>query len=168
MKRRARGFSLLEVVFTMTIFGVFLIMLVTMTSEMRRMEKKYKLNFSRHPQVIAMLSRLRKDVLDGVGKNPYPYSHDVYTQSPTILIVYTLRNTGYAETVVWDFSKAGEARRISYGAGTLKTGEWIARGLPELEIATFEIPGRSYSVRIKSKGSGKGEIDQILQPRPHD
>lgn len=162
-----RGFTMLEVVFTIVIFGIFLMMLVSMTSEMRRLEEKYKLSFSRHPQAIALLSRLRKDVLDGVGRNPYPYSHAGYTQSARILIVYTLKNSGFAETVVWDFSRPGEARRLGYSAGTLLTSEWIARGLPELEVGTFEIAGR-YAVRLRSIGSAQGEIDQIYQPRAHE
>lgn len=182
--RHQRGFTMLEVVFTVAIFGIFIFMLVIMTSEMSRMEKKYKLNFSRHPQVVSMLARLRKDVLDGVGNNPYPHSHAGYKQSKKTLIVYTLKDTGYAETVVWDFSKAGEVKRIGYGAGTLKTSEWVASGLPEIEVETFDVqeppitvppddpraslPQEPWPVRIRSKGAANGEIDQIYRPRAHD
>jgi prepilin-type N-terminal cleavage/methylation domain-containing protein len=35
-RRGARGYSLLEVVVTLAVFGVFLIVVVTLTAEMRR------------------------------------------------------------------------------------------------------------------------------------
>ena len=72
--RRQRGFTLMEVVVTMAIFGVFLMIVGALTLEMRGNEKRYPVNFMQHPQVIAVLSRLKRDVQDSFGSNPYPDS----------------------------------------------------------------------------------------------
>jgi len=68
--KRQRGFTLMELVVTMAIFGVFLMIVGTLTLEMRGQEKRYPVNFMQHPQVVAVLSRMRRDVLDGFGSNP--------------------------------------------------------------------------------------------------
>ncbi len=166
--RRERGFTLLEVIFVLAIFGLFLMMLVTMTSEMRHQEKLYPVNFMRHPQVIAVLSRMRKDVLDAFGAQPYPASYATYTQTPKTLIVYSIQESGFAQTVVWDFSTPGTARRKAYSVGA-PVSEWVARGLPEFNVTTYEIPGRPYAVRVRATDDGGTlAIDQILQPRAHE
>ena len=60
VKRSRRGFTLMEVVVTMSIFGVFLLIIGTLTLEMRGQEKRYPINFMQHPQVISVLSRLAR------------------------------------------------------------------------------------------------------------
>ena len=70
--RRARGYTLLELVIAMAIFGIFLMILTVLTAEMRNYEKKLPINFMKHPQVSAVVSRLRKDVLDADLATPYP------------------------------------------------------------------------------------------------
>lgn len=168
VRPRSRGFTLLEVVYVLAIFGVFLFILTTMLSELQRQDKRYPINFMSHPQVIAVTSRLRRDVLDALGKSPYPYSFQTYSQGDKLLIIDSLSNSGFAYVVVWDFRKRGEARRLAYSAGSLST-EWVARGVPEMTISTFEIPDRPYSVRIRARDDkGKLAIDQIFQPRTHE
>ena len=165
VKRSQRGFTMIEVVITLVIFGTFLIMLTTMTMEMRRMEKKYPINFLKHPQVIAVMTRLQRDVYDafGPGNSPYPASFGAYEQSDKLLIVRTLVDGGL-ETVVWDFTIPNEVHRRAFKVGIATV--WTARDVQQFEIDTFEIPGRPYGVRLRSQGSH--EIDQIFQPRPHD
>jgi prepilin-type N-terminal cleavage/methylation domain-containing protein len=166
-----RGFTLLEVVFTVAIFGTFLLILTTMTAEMRKQEKRYPVNFMRHPQVVAVMSRLRRDVLDAFGTNPYPAGagSGKYTQGTKTLIITTLVGGG-TQTVVWDFTTPTEVHRISYNVGI--PTEWVARGLPDDFGATFdaiESPGHPFGVRIMAVDSkGRLAIDQYLQPRTHE
>ena len=179
VKHDQRGFSLLETVFAISIFGIFIIILVTLTAEMRGNDKRYPVNFMRHPQMIAVVSRLRRDVLDATlydsGVTPprktpmYTATVGGYSQSPQTLILYSIQPTGFAETVVWDFSVAGVATRKSFSVGA-QVSEWVARGLPsQITIDTWEIPDRPYAVRVQAKDqAGLLAIDQIFQPRSHD
>jgi hypothetical protein len=136
---------------------------------MRRYEKNMPVNFMAHPQVISVLSRLRRDVLDAWGPEPYPEAQETYTQSDKTLIVWTMVNGG-RQVVVWDFSKQGEVKRISYNVGVATT--WIARGLPDDFAATLdavETPGRPFGVRIRAiDRRGNLAVDEYLQPRAHD
>jgi hypothetical protein len=135
---------------------------------MRNYEKKMPVNFMTHPQVISVLSRVRRDVLDAFGADPYPDKQDTYSQSPKTLIVTTLVGAGL-QTVVWDFSTAGEVKRISYNVGV--PTEWVARGLPDDFAATFdavETPGRPYGVRVQAfDKKGMLSVDEYFQPRVH-
>lgn len=161
----------MELVITMAIFGVFLMIVGTLTMEMRGQEKRYPVNFMQHPQVVAVLSRMRRDVQDGFGSNPYPGSTEDgrYVQSPKILIVQTIVGGG-AQVVVWDFSRRGEVHRISYNVGVAT--EWVARGLPPdfgASIDAIETPGHPFGVRITAADRRhRLTIDQYLQPRAHD
>ena len=165
-RRRARGYSLMEVVVTMALFGVFLFIIVTLTAEMRRNEKKWPVNFFTHPEVGSVLARIRRDVYDSISM---PTTFDTYTTSPKILIVYTInQDHSSAETVVWDFSKPGEVHRKAFRA-TLLSSEWMARGVPDF---TFSVPSEQLSghdfVRIQAiDKEGKLAIDEIFVPRPH-
>jgi prepilin-type N-terminal cleavage/methylation domain-containing protein len=169
--KRQRGFTLMELVVTMAIFGVFLMIVGTLTLEMRGQEKRYPVNFMQHPQVVAVLSRMRRDVLDGFGSNPYPDSAGGgrYVQSPKTLIVQTIVGGG-AQTVVWDFSHRGEVHRVAYNVGV--PTEWVARGLPPdfgANIDAVEMPGHPYGVRVTAVDSGhRLAIDLYLQPRAHE
>src|SRR5204862_3491511 len=62
--RRERGYSLMEITIVLAVFGVFLYIVVSLTGEMRRQEKKYPVDFLANPEVNAVLSRLRRDVYD--------------------------------------------------------------------------------------------------------
>lgn len=172
-RRRQRGFTLLEITISMTIFAVFLAIFFTLTSEMRKWEKKLPTNFTRHPQVIAVLSRLRRDVQDVFvppgADSPYLTEFNGLTNSSKRLIFATTRTDG-TETIIWDFTEPTVVRRISYKVGV--KSEWVARGLPKefnAEIDAEEFPGRPYGVRLQAKDSnGTLAIDQILQPRAHN
>lgn len=162
-----RGYTLLEVVVSLAIFGIFLFLIAQLTREMTGYEKRLPVNFLAHPQVTAVLSRLRRDVLDATMPY-YPESYEEYSQSDKTLILYSLKEGGTAETVVWDFITAGEAHRRAFSVGNM-TSEWTARGLPAFEITNFPIPGHPDSVRIKAiDKNGLIAIDQILQPRAHE
>ena len=169
MRRRQRGYSVLEVIVAMAIFGMFLAVLFTLTAEMRDYEKRLPVNFHRHPQVIAVLSRVRRDVLDAHGKTPYRNKYGDYTSSDRVLILETVAPTGGVETVIWDFRTAGEVQRIAYAVGAPE--QWVARGVP-LEFAQLEIDAvktdddAAWATRLMARDSeGRLAIDTILQPR---
>ena len=166
--RRARGYTMLEISITLALFGVFLFIIVTMTSEMRRNEKKWPVNFFTHPEVGSVLARIRRDVYDSTS---LPDTFDSYTASPTTLILYTISvDRSSAETVVWDFSKPGEARRKAYRATALSS-EWVARSVPIFICSSCSAPesvGGEAAVRIQALDKeGKLAIDEIFVPRPH-
>jgi hypothetical protein len=168
VKKRSGGFTFLEIVITLAIFGTFLLILVILTAEMRSYEKRMPVNFMAHPQVAAVLTRLRRDILDADASNPYPGTFESYSQSTKTLIVRTFVRGG-VQTVVWDFSTAGEAKRVSWNVGIAT--EWIGRGLPPEFIASFdavETPDRPFGVRLQAfDGKGLVAVDEYFQPRAH-
>jgi hypothetical protein len=172
-RRRERGYSLLEITVMLAVFGAVLAIFFILTDEMRKWEKRLPVNYMKHPQVSAVMARLRKDVLDAhLPSGPYvDYEGDFESGSKT-LIIATILEVGTLQTVVWDFSKPGIVQRHAFTSG-LKTNTWTARGIPldfskEVGIAAVEFEDRPYGVRIKAvDGNGKVSIDQILQPRSH-
>jgi type II secretory pathway pseudopilin PulG len=166
---KQRGYTLLEAVFAMAIFGMFLFVVVALTAEMRDYEKRLPLNMHKHPQVIAVLARMRRDVLDAAGRQPYQKSYGTYVSSDKVLIIQTMMPSGGQQTVIWDFREPGEVRRRAYNVGV--PDEWVARGLPldfsNLEIEAVKITaGSAWATRIKATDEkGRIAIDTILQPR---
>lgn len=165
--KRERGFTLMEIVVVLAIFGVFLWIVVVLTADMRTWEKRMPVNFMTHPQIVAVVSRLRRDVEDAT--NPYYLeSYKNYSMGEKTLILYRLLPEGTAETVVWDFSTDGEVTRHSLTDIAGETSRWTAHGTPTFKIADFPVPGHPDSVRIQALDqNGKLAIDQIIQPRPH-
>lgn len=171
-RRRAAGYSLIEIVVALAVFCAFLAILFILTSEMRAHQKRMPINMMRHPQVSAVVSRLRRDVLDAHGKNPYHRTeYDGFTQSPKTLILDTLDSDDWSVlTIVWDFQKAGEVRRRQYRVG--KMTEWVARGLPadfsNLQIDAVKID-QPYAVRLTAKDKeGRLALDLVFQPRAEE
>lgn len=171
VSRRVAGYTLLEVVVSMAVFGMFLLILGVLTVEMRTQEKRMPVNFMRHPQVAVLMTKLRRDVLDAFAGDPYPEEWQGYTQSPQTLIVQTLQESGGVQKIVWDFRAPGVVQRHAWNVGVRTT--WTARGLPEdfssLKIAAIGMPGREWGVRVTARdGGGRVAIDQILQPRAYN
>jgi prepilin-type N-terminal cleavage/methylation domain-containing protein len=167
-RHRARGYSLMEMVITMALFGVFFFIIVTLTAEMRRNEKKWPVNFFTHPEVGSVLARIRRDVYDSTSM---PSTFDTYTASPTTLIVYTISvDRTSAETVVWDFSTPGEAHRKAFRVNQLSS-EWKARDVPVFTCPSCSVPesiNGEADVHIQAiDKEGKLAIDEIFVPRPH-
>ena len=140
-----------------------------LTSEMRAHQKRLPINFMRHPQISAVVSRMRRDVQDGFGSDPYKPNFDGYSMAEDkVIIVETVQPNGGVQTIIWDLREDGVARRRAYNVGLVT--EWIARGLPAIfDIDAVDIPGRPYGVRFTATDSeGRLAIDQILQPRGHN
>ena len=176
MTGRQRGFTLLEVIVAMSIFGVFLYIVFSLTSDMRGWEKRLPVNFMRNPQVMSVIARMRRDVLDlhpaATGKI-YVDEFQGYTNGPKTLIVQTqFTDKGGLKTIVWDLSEPTVAKRIVWNVGNVES-EWAARGLPEefsnnAKFDAVKFAGRHYAVRfIARDADGKIAIDQILQPRAY-
>ena len=169
MRKRQRGYSLLEVVFAMAIFGIFLAVLFLLTAEMRFYEKRLPINMHKNPQVIAVLARLRRDVLDAATHQPYEKSYDGFESSDKVLIIQTMMPNGGQRTVVWDFRTPREVRRREYNVGVYE--DWVSRGLPvdfsNLEIGALKVnPGSAWAVHVQARDEkGRLAIDTILQPR---
>ncbi|HJQ40499.1 MAG TPA: prepilin-type N-terminal cleavage/methylation domain-containing protein [Thermoanaerobaculia bacterium] len=115
MNRRVAGYTLMEVVVAMAVFGIFLMILGVLTVEMRSQEKRMPVNFMRHPQIAVVVTKLRRDVQDAFGANPYPQSFKEYTQSSQTLIVQAVQETGGVQTIVWDFREPRVERRRADG-----------------------------------------------------
>lgn len=157
----------MEIVIALSIFGAFIIVSAILTKEMMGYERGLPIDFMTYPQVSAVVSRLRHDVEDATAPY-YPESYGNYIQSPTTLILYSLNDSGYAQTIVWDFTDPQLVHRRAYSVGNL-ANEWIARGLPKFTVNAYEVPGHAYSVRIQAVDEhGLLAIDQIFQPRPHE
>ena len=165
MVKRQRGYTLLEIVVTLAIFGMFLLIIVVLTADMRANEKRYPINYMAHPEVSSVMARMRKDIFD---TKYYPSAFQTYEQSPKTLILYTLQQTGFGETVIYDFRKAGEVHRIAFNA-TQQSSEWVARGVPQFSIGSFTLGSGQDAVRITATDEqGRLAIDEIFVPRPHD
>jgi prepilin-type N-terminal cleavage/methylation domain-containing protein len=163
-RRRVRGYTMLEIVITLALFGVFLFIIVTMTAEMRRNEKKWPVNFFAHPEVGSVLARMRRDIYDSTAR---PENFETFSASPLTLIVYTINNDGTAQTVVWDFTTPGEVHRKAFTA-TLLASEWMARGLPVFTATTEPMPSGRDAIRIQAMDKErKLAIDELIVPRPH-
>lgn len=170
-RHQSSGFTLLETVVAMTILGMFLAMLFLVQADMRAWEKRLPVSYMKHPQIMAVLARVKRDVIDAHGAEPYRTTHDGYTMSDKVLIVESVQADGGVRTVVWDFREPGVVRRRSYNVGIFE--EWVARGVPRdfSERVTMDavgIPDRPWAVRITARDQGgRVAIDQILQPRSH-
>ena len=164
MVKRERGYSMLDVVIALAVFGIFLMIIVALTAEMRANEKRYPINFMAHPEVSAVMARIRKDIFD---TKYYPAEWQGTSQSPQTLILYTLTQGGTGETVIWDFRTEGEVHRKSFN-GPQPNTEWVAHGLPKFSIDSFTLDTGQDAVRIKAvDNQNRLAIDEIFVPRPH-
>src|SRR5436309_7817822 len=110
---RERGYTLMEVVVTLAVVGIFLWIVVVLTTEMRANEKRYPINYMAHPEVSSVMARMRKDIFD---TKYYPAEWQGVEQTPKTLILYTLTQGGAGETVVWDFRTRGEVHRKAFNS----------------------------------------------------
>lgn len=170
-RRRQRGYTVIEMLVSLTVFGIIVAIFAILTAEMRAHQKRLPVNFMRHPQVSAVLARMRRDVQDAYGTKPYePERTYGYDQTPKTLLIEVLAPTGGTQTVVWDFREQGVVRRRAFNVGV--ETQWVARGLPpdfNCEIDAVDIPGAgNTAVRVTATDKeDRVAIDQILQPRAH-
>jgi prepilin-type N-terminal cleavage/methylation domain-containing protein len=167
--RSRRGYSLIELVMAMAIFGFFLFVILSLTMELTNYERKLRINFFRHPQIIAVIARMRRDVIDAFGDDPYNVAVDGYKNGDKTLVLETLRDVGGTQIVVWDFSNPGLIMRRAYNVGGVTT--WTARGVPPEFAAGIGIKGADNKngapgVRVVAFDTkGQVAIDQTFFPR---
>ncbi len=164
MVRRQRGFSLVEMLVVLGIFGAFVAIIGIVTYEMYRVQKKWPVNYMTHPETGGVVARVRRDVLDSLY---YPAEFQGYTQSNKLLLIYVVSQDGFAKTVIYDFRKPGEVKRMEYKSKELHN-VWLAHAVPSFEIGSYSLDTGQTAVRLLAKDpGGKLAIDQIFVPRAH-
>jgi prepilin-type N-terminal cleavage/methylation domain-containing protein len=162
---RERGFTLMEVVVVLALFGVFLYIVVTLTAEMRNQEKRYPVDFLANPQVDSVLARVRRDVEDTTAYYP---SYANIKASPTVLWMDTITQAGTSEVVMYDFRTPGEAHRRVFNSAQIQVSEWVAHAVPAFTWTSYDGPHGSNGVEVQAVDtSAKLVIDEIIIPRPH-
>jgi type II secretory pathway component PulJ len=152
----------MEMVVALAIFTILLLVVVSLENQMLRFDRSMRIRFMVHPEDMAVIARVRKDVLDAQG---YPETAADYSQSPSTLILSVLNENNVLEQVVYDFSEEGMARRVGY-LQNVKTTEWIARGVPKYRVSSFSMPNDEIAVRLRGLDQkGALLVDQILLPR---
>lgn len=162
-ERRERGFTMIEMVVALAVFGILILVSVEIEQELFRAEKTQVVDFFSHPELDAIVVRLRADVLDSTG---YPASAGTWRQSPKTLLLSI--PAGNAATIVaWDFSHAGEARRLELH-GSTEAASWVARGTPSFEISSVTMPDGTVAVHLVGTSSdGERIVDRVFAPRAH-
>ena len=164
MVKRQRGFTLIEMLVTLAVFGLFITTIGILTYEMYFVQKKWPVNYMTHPEVGGVVARVRRDVLDSLY---YPAEFEGFTQTKRTLIVYVVGQDGFAKTIVYDFRKNQEVRRLEYKSKQLES-TWVAHAMPNFEIGAYTLETGQDAVRLTATDSGgKLAIDQIFVPRAH-
>jgi prepilin-type N-terminal cleavage/methylation domain-containing protein len=162
--KRQRGYSLVEMLVVLAVFGGFIMVLLVLTVEMGRAEKRWPIDMLSHPEPAAVVARMRKDVSDALY---YPAEFEGYTQSPRTLIIYSLQQSGEGYTVVYDFREQGKVHRKAYSASRM-VEDWVANGVPAFFISAYTLDTGQDAVRLTANDNGGHvAIDEIFIPRPH-
>lgn len=178
-RRREHGYSMMEIVVVLAVFGVFLYIVVSLTAEMRQQEKKYPVNFLANPDINAVMVRLRRDVYDTTA---FYAEYANVKASAQVLWVDTITEAGTSEVVMWDFRTPGEAHRRVYNSAQVQVSEWVTHGAPVFAAITSTVdpdnanlqnwphgvnPVEVTAIDVSDPKNPKLSIDEYLVPRPH-
>jgi prepilin-type N-terminal cleavage/methylation domain-containing protein len=162
-----RGYTLMEISVVLALFGVFLYIIVTLTAEMRRQEKKYPVDLLSNPQVDSVLARMRRDIADTTA---YYQEYAGIKAAPDVLWVDTITQAGTSEVVMYDFRTPGEAHRRVFNSAQVQVSDWVAHAVPVFSYKTYEdLPHGSNGIEVQAVSGTKPRlvIDEIIVPRPH-
>lgn len=160
----------MEMVVALAIFGILLLVLTSLEKQFVEMQLRSQSSLMKHPDASAVVSRMRKDILDSAG---YPEKHLDLTQSPEVLLLSSKDAAGEPQIIVYDFRTPTMVRRITYSGEEL-TSEWTARSVPRFRIESFEMPDGGVAVRLQAFDVERTKtetaverlvLDQITEPR---
>jgi prepilin-type N-terminal cleavage/methylation domain-containing protein len=164
VRHRERGFTLIEMLVALAIFGLFIAVIGILTHEMYFVQKKWPINYMTHPEVGGVVARVRRDVLDSLY---YPAEFEGYTQTKRTLVIYVVGQDGFAKTVIYDFRGGSEVKRLEYKSKQLES-TWVAHAVPSFQVDAYTLDTGQDAVRLTAKDpEGKLAIDQIFVPRAH-
>jgi prepilin-type N-terminal cleavage/methylation domain-containing protein len=158
LRPNERGSSLLELVVAMAVLGVFLLILSSVSSEYRKLDRQITFGWFIHPDDMAVATRMRRDVLDSIG---YPASFGSQEQTRTTLLLWQPA----ARTIVWTFEN-DLARREEW-KGTVHVATWSARAPRAFEVEAWEAPDGVTGVHLVGRSTeGRIVVDRLFAPRP--
>jgi prepilin-type N-terminal cleavage/methylation domain-containing protein len=160
---RSTGYSLVEMVVAVAIFGIFLVVLVGLQGEFLKHDREVRVALFTHPAPLAVMARIRRDVLDSRG---YPESMGSWSQSPETLLLDAATDDGTPRVVVWDFRDPTIARRLELRQDGEQVAAWEARAVPHYKIDSWKAPDGRVGVLVTAKDNkGNVVVDQIVTPR---
>lgn len=161
---RSAGYTLVEMLVAVALFGIFLTVLVGLQGEFLRHDRSVRVALFSHPAPFAVLARLRRDILDS---RDYPNAEGTWKQTPQTLLLEVESDEGKRRVVVWDFRDGSVARRLEFENGQ-PVAAWKARAVPLYDIAIWNAPGGRVGVRVSAKDKeGNAVVDQLVMPRAH-
>ncbi|MBI2214637.1 MAG: prepilin-type N-terminal cleavage/methylation domain-containing protein [Acidobacteria bacterium] len=162
--QRSAGYTLVEMLVAVALFGIFLTVLVGLQGEFLRHDRSVRVALFSHPAPFAVLARLRRDILDS---RDYPNAEGTWKQTPQTLLLEVESDEGKRRVVVWDFRDGSVARRLEFENGQ-PVAAWKARAVPLYDIAIWNAPGGRVGVRVSAKDKeGNAVVDQLVMPRAH-
>lgn len=157
--RRARGFSLIELIVVIAILGVFVLMLTGLEREVLGLLRGGESRRVSLADLEPVLVRLSHDILDASGYYPNNREVDGYSQSETTLILRSESGEGEGDLIVWNFAP-DEVQRFTY-SGPIRRSEWTWRGDVKWSISSY----RGSWVRLRATIAGRPAVDRIWRPR---
>jgi prepilin-type N-terminal cleavage/methylation domain-containing protein len=157
------GFSAIELVVTLAIIGVIVVMFASVARDNRKLGQDFKIEMLAHPSVSAVVSRVRRDVIDALD---YGDPFGEYEQTEKVLILKTVGPNGYG-AIVYDFREPNSAQRIEFEGETI-VAEWRARQTLRFEIDSWRRSGTSSPYYVRLLGYDTNDnliVDQLFVPR---
>jgi hypothetical protein len=154
----------MEVIVALAVFGVLLLVMTSLQAQFHRFDRQTDFALFEHPQQLAVVERMRADVLDS---RSYPVDWRGWSQSPSTLI---LRRSGESdEVIVWNFGEGSTAERRKWkGDSDAPSGRWVAHNVPAFEVTAVSSGTGRVGVNLKGfDEEGRLVFDQILFPRAH-
>jgi len=160
--RGTRGFTLVEMVVALAVFGVLILIMAVLEHHLAQVERRVKLDWFTHPELLAVVSRVRSDILESerVMESFGEWSEDAST------LILSMGGEGSGRrVVVYDFSESGLARRYEFSGSSLDS-TWTANGVPRFEVGAYQFGSTGSGVALRALDQeGRLVIDRIFAPR---